>query len=118
MKRLREQYQRRYQPKKEGTWAVPDDLEKIIVLRKLLAKPFPVGDQALRKQLYNALGTDQLFDVLDAEAKRDPKFDGRGFIKLAIEKLLQDYKTNPEGFKTYIRPEIAAQWRALANTRV
>lgn len=117
MKGLREQYNRRYQPKKEGTWAVPDDLEKIIILRKLLAKPFPVGDQALRKQLYNALGSDELFDVLDNEAKRNPTADGRPFIKLAVEGLIALYKSNPDSFKTYIRPEVAAQWRALANIR-
>lgn len=105
------------QPKKEGTWAVPDDLEKIIVLRKLLAKPFPVGDQALRKQLYGALGNDDLFDLLDQEAKRDPQMDGRSFIILAVEKLIQTYKSNPQAFKNYIRPEIVAQWRALANIR-
>lgn len=58
----------------EGTWALPDSPEKQQRLRELMMQPLPVGPDATNatEQLYDLIGDDQLFDILQRLAQQDP----------------------------------------------
>ena len=116
MKRLR--YERRYNtPLKEGTWALPDSLEKVIQLRKLLSKPLAAKDA--EKALDGALGDDDLSDSITSTIKSvGPDTDVRQLVIDRIKLFIQQFKQNPEDFKVSIIPGVFAQWRALAQMGV
>ena len=56
----------------EGTWALPKTRKQKTELKKLMAKPLPVGDMDkqgpddITNKLYNLVGDDELFDDLYA----------------------------------------------------
>lgn len=58
----------------EGTWALPDTPEAEKQLQQLLSKPLVVGADGTNatEQLYDLVGDDQLFDLIDALADKDP----------------------------------------------
>lgn len=59
----------------EGTWALPDNAEAQAKLNDLMSKELIVGPDATNatEQLYDVVGDDQLFDVLQDLARRDPR---------------------------------------------
>lgn len=58
----------------EGTWALPDTPEAKTQLRDLMSQELLVGPDAINatEQLYDLVGDDQLFDILDDIALTDP----------------------------------------------
>lgn len=115
-KRIR--YERRYNtPLQEGTWALPDSLEKVIQLRKLLSKPLAAKDA--EKALQGALGDDDLYDQIQDTLKSvGPNTDVRQLVLDRMKLFIQQFKQNPEDFNVSIIPGVFAQWRALAQMRV
>jgi hypothetical protein len=59
----------------EGTWSLPDTPAAESKLRKLMAEPLIVGADAMNatEQLYDLVGDDQLFDILDDIATADAR---------------------------------------------
>jgi hypothetical protein len=59
----------------EGTWSLPDTPAAESKLRELMAEPLIVGADAMNatEQLYDLVGDDQLFDILDDIATADSK---------------------------------------------
>ena len=58
----------------EGTWALPNTPEAQSKLKELMSKELIVGPDATNatEQLYDIVGDDELFDILDDLAKSDP----------------------------------------------
>jgi len=77
----------------EGTWAIPDDEAKIKKLKEILAKPLPVGVDAMNATgvLYDIIGDDELFDSLAALAEDDPEADARPVIEHWLEIYTDSY---------------------------
>ena len=59
----------------EGTWALPDNPEAQTKLNDLMSQELIVGPDATNatQQLYDVVGDDQLFDILQDLANRDPR---------------------------------------------
>lgn len=59
----------------EGTWALPDTPESQEKLNQLMSAELIVGPDATNatELLYDVIGDDQLFDILDDLADRDPR---------------------------------------------
>ena len=59
----------------EGTWALPDTPEAQTKLNDLMSQELIVGPDATNatQQLYDVIGDDQLFDILQDLANRDPR---------------------------------------------
>ena len=59
----------------EGTWALPDNPEAQTKLNDLMSQELIVGPDATNatQQLYDVIGDDQLFDILQDLADRDPR---------------------------------------------
>ena len=59
----------------EGTWALPDTPEAQEKLDQLLSQELIVGPDATNatENLYDVIGDDQLFDILQDLARRDPR---------------------------------------------
>jgi hypothetical protein len=58
----------------EGTWALPDSEEQKNQLKMLMSKPLTAGSDGLNatEQLYDLVGDDQLFDLIDSLAEANP----------------------------------------------
>ena len=58
----------------EGTWALPDTPEKMKRLNDLMSQELIVGPDSLNatEQLYDLVGDDELFDILDDLSLTDP----------------------------------------------
>lgn len=67
----------------EGTWAIPDTLDKITALQQLLKSPITAS--TAQDRLAPLIGSDSLSDAL-ANYKDQPDYDVRGIVK----KWLQD----------------------------
>ena len=83
----------------EGTWAIPDDLDAVSELQKLVSQHFPVGDdgQNATGALYSIIGDDELFDALGlAFDEGGPDADGRPAIKQWIEDYAHRYGIDDE----------------------
>ena len=84
----------------EGTWALPDNPQKVKQLQKLMAKPIPVKDAP--KALYGLTGDDVLFDFFFQVEKEDgPKGDVRHAVKYflkgdGVQKYLASKKIDTE----------------------
>jgi hypothetical protein len=76
----------------EGTWAQPDDAEKINALKELMTKPLIVGADAIEATsvLYDLVGDDDLFDELEALSKQDPQADARPVIQKWLEENMPE----------------------------
>jgi len=59
----------------EGTWALPDTPEAQAKLNELMSRELIVGPDATnaKEQLYDVVGDDQLFDILNDLAEQDPR---------------------------------------------
>jgi len=59
----------------EGTWALPDTPEAQTKLNTLMSQELIVGPDATnaKEQLYDVIGDDQLFDILNNLADQDPR---------------------------------------------
>ena len=66
----------------EGTWASPRTENSARALIKLLQHPLPAS--ASTEALYNLMGDDRLFDMLDEVKDKDPTADVRSIV---IDKL-------------------------------
>lgn len=58
----------------EGTWVLPDTPEQEAKLQELMAQELPAGPDGTNatEQLYDLVGDDQLFDLIQAAAEADP----------------------------------------------
>jgi hypothetical protein len=77
----------------EGSWSMPDTPQKLDQLKQLMAQELPVGMDAENAtgQLYDLLGSDQLFDALhDLSQIEGSKADARDVIKKYIKDELPD----------------------------
>jgi hypothetical protein len=70
----------------EGTWSMPDTPEKEAKLKELFAEPIVYGIDAqnVTGLLYDLIGDDELFDLLDDSAE-DPDADARETIAYWLE---------------------------------
>jgi hypothetical protein len=73
----------------EGTWSTPDTPEAQQKLLDLMTKELPVGADATNatEQLYDLLGDDKLFDLLESLAQQDPNADCRQIILDRMQEL-------------------------------
>ena len=78
----------------EGTWALPKTRKQKAELKKLMAKPLPVGDMEkegpddITNKLYNLIGDDELFDDLyDLYKKKGKRADALPLLKKAMKRL-------------------------------
>jgi len=73
----------------EGTWSTPDTPEAQQKLLDLMTKELPVGADATNatEQLYDLLGDDKLFDLLESLAQQDPNADCRQVILDRMQEL-------------------------------
>ena len=69
----------------EGTWSIPDTPEKVKELKDLMAQELPAEEA--QDKIYGLLGDDELFDSIDAMAKKDPTADVRGMIVRRLDDL-------------------------------
>ena len=78
----------------EGTWSTPDTPEAQQKLLDLMSKELPVGADATNatEQLYDLLGDDKLFDLLESLAQQDPNADCRQVI---LDRM-QELSDNPD----------------------
>ena len=78
----------------EGTWSTPDSPEAQQKLLDLMTKELPVGADATNatEQLYDLLGDDKLFDLLESLAQQDPNADCRQVI---LDRM-QELSDNPD----------------------
>jgi hypothetical protein len=78
----------------EGTWSTPDTPEAQQKLLDLMTKELPVGADATNatEQLYDLLGDDKLFDLLESLAQQDPNADCRQVI---LDRM-QELSDNPD----------------------
>jgi len=78
----------------EGTWSTPDSPEAQQKLLDLMSKELPVGADATNatEQLYDLLGDDKLFDLLESLAQQDPNADCRQVI---LDRM-QELSDNPD----------------------
>ena len=78
----------------EGTWSTPDSPEAQQKLLELMSKELPVGADATNatEQLYDLLGDDKLFDLLESLAQQDPNADCRQVI---LDRM-QELSDNPD----------------------
>jgi hypothetical protein len=58
----------------EGTWAIPETPEQVKKLQDLMSRELIVGPDASNatEQLYDLIGDDELFDILEALARVNP----------------------------------------------
>jgi len=73
----------------EGTWSTPDTPDAQQKLLELMSAELPVGADATNatEQLYDLLGDDKLFDLLESLAQRDPNADCRQIILDRMQEL-------------------------------
>jgi hypothetical protein len=78
----------------EGTWSTPDSPQAQQKLLDLMTKELPVGADATNatEQLYDLLGDDKLFDLLESLAQQDPNADCRQVI---LDRM-QELSDNPD----------------------
>jgi hypothetical protein len=78
----------------EGTWSTPDSPEAQQKLLDLMSKELPVGADATNatEQLYDLLGDDKLFDLLESLAQQDPNADCR---QVVLDRM-QELSGNPD----------------------
>jgi hypothetical protein len=76
----------------EGTWAQPDDAEKINKLKELMTKPLLLGADAAdaTSALYDIIGDDDLFDELESMAEEDPETDARPVVQNWLEQNMPE----------------------------
>lgn len=68
----------------EGTWSIPDTPQKKKELKKLLSKPLQAGKAT--KVLYDLVGDDGLFDMIDQIEKEEGK---KADVRPAVKAYLQ-----------------------------
>lgn len=73
-------------PLNEGTWSLPDTVDKVREVLALLKEPIKWSNNKALKNVYDLLGDDDLFDDLDA-TKRDRALDIRPVLVKHIERL-------------------------------
>ena len=78
----------------EGTWALPKTSKQKAALKKLMAKPLPVGDMDkegpddITNKLDGLIGDDELFDDLyDLYKKKGKRADALPLLKKAMKRL-------------------------------
>lgn len=84
-------------PLVEGTWELPDTVDKVREVMRLLKEPLMWSDRHRVERLYNLTGDDDLFDDLD-RAKDDPSQDLRDILLRHLPRLLDTstWSTRPD----------------------
>ena len=73
----------------EGTWAIPNTIEKAEELKKLFDNPIPLGK--CEKMLWNKIGDDSFYDeILKLKDSKDKDFDVRPIASKYISKWIKE----------------------------
>ena len=73
----------------EGTWAIPETPEQVKKLQQLMSRELIVGPDASNatEQLYDLIGDDELFDILEELARVNP--DANAWDNVDVQRRLQ-----------------------------
>ncbi|MBU6140437.1 MAG: hypothetical protein KGP29_02630 [Proteobacteria bacterium] len=72
-----------------GVWALPQTVKQAKELQKLVAKP--LSPKVATDKLYNLLGDDDLFDLIEAEEEKfGNDCDVRILVELSLSKFLSE----------------------------
>ncbi len=74
-----------------GVWALPQTVKQAKELQKLVAKP--LSPKVATDKLYNLLGDDDLFDLIESEKE---KFGNNCDVRILVESSLREFLTNKE----------------------
>lgn len=85
----------------EGTWALPFTKHDAMKLYNIMLNELTASEA--KDTLYNIIGDDQLYDLLDdftADIDKDAPFiDIRPEIATRLKHILDEYEANPKSFK-------------------
>lgn len=84
----------------EGSWSLPFTEDKVDELEYLMKQP--IDPEVASDLLYDIFGDDDLFDNI-AHWQDDGADDVRILIKDKLKEYLQQYKENPDSFRTKIK---------------
>ena len=93
---------------KSGTWAIPQTKREVLDLQELLANPIKAKDA--KDMIYDLVGDDELFDLLDIEEEKNPDVDVRPIIIDRLRELL-----DPSVYNQSMRKEIHQMLLKLVN---
>lgn len=81
----------------EGTWAIPDTVEAVEELTKIMQNPLPVGadGENATGTIYAFIGDDELFDDLGEAGDTDPGMDARPIIQKWVDANIERYDIDP-----------------------
>lgn len=86
----------------EGTWSSPNTAEKARELVQLIRKPLSAGQA--HKKLYNLLGNDRLYDLIDEIREKDgPENDVSELVRSYIQDMMMTF--NPDDWTVEWEPE-------------
>ncbi len=74
-----------------GTWALPQTVKQAKELQKLVSKP--LSPKIARDKLYNLLGDDDLFDLIESEKE---KFGNNCDVRILVESSLSKFLSEKE----------------------
>ncbi len=74
-----------------GTWALPQTVKQAKELQKLVAKP--LSPKVATDKLYDLLGDDDLFDLIEAEKE---KFGNDCDVRILVESSLSKFLSKKE----------------------
>ena len=74
-----------------GVWALPQTAKQAKELQKLVAKP--LSPKVAEEKLYNLLGDDDLFDLIESEKE---KFGNDCDVRILVESSLREFLNNKE----------------------
>lgn len=92
----------------EGTWEVPDSIDRAKELYQILQKPVPAKDAV--KMIGHLIGDDGLFDAIGNATAEEPHTDVRNRIADTIKKWLGELNK----FKHEIDPSVQKVWQQIA----
>ena len=102
----------------EGTWNLPDSEQQRRELEKLMSEPLPLGPDATNatEQLYDLVGDDELFDILDTAARYDA--DANAWEVPGVRERLAELGIDmPEATETPAQPGSTEQPDAMATNQ-
>jgi hypothetical protein len=85
-----------------GTWALPNTVKQAKELQKLVSKPLSPEDA--KDKLYDLLGDDDLYDLIEAEEERfGNDCDVRILVESSLSQFLKDkeYSVKPWNKEAY-----------------
>ena len=94
-----------------GTWGVPNTTEKAILLEEMMGRPVVASEVVDR--LYDVLGNDTLWDLLDEVRAQDPEADVRPLIAAHLEEMTR--WSIPSDFARPWEPGVRTRLEFLAS---